>query len=556
MAICATLIMAGGPLPADAADARVAVLVVGASSLAADVPLRQRLEQAGFTVSVVDDDTVTPAALAPAALVVVSPSADAGAVPPWIGELPVPLVVGDVFVARALGLATTASERNGTSLRLADHAITDDLHSPATVHTTSAPVAAFTPVRGGTVVARHGDGTAAFAAFSTGTRLADGTATRARRVVTHFGPRTPLVSTSTGWSLFRNALTWVGTATPTTTTGSTTTSTTSTTLTSTTTTTGSTTTTTGSTTTTTVPVGIDPAALGMRGEGAFGPMPRFAAYETLLGRPLRWYVAMAGRASIADLTGSVQGQFTRSGAVLPTLAGRIDVIVTVGLNVGDDRAVDDDGIEDIRDGLLDTADGVNDAAYRSVARNLITGGYPDAVIRLGHEFNGTWYPWSAVGNADAYIAAFRHVHDVFRGESPAFRFEWNGAANPTYTGLAADAYPGDDYVDIVGLDVYNRASGTSSLAETVWASRYQSVLDAARDLAVAHGKPIGISEWANTAVDAPAFIDAMASWMASLPRTGPGSLAYQVLFNPPDPSYDLDRQPRSKARYLALFGAP
>ena len=87
-----------------------------------------------------------------------------------------------------------------------------------------------------------------------------------------------------------------------------------------------------------------------------------------------------------------------------------------------------------------------------------------------------------------------------------------------------------------------------------WTTRYLPVLTSARNLAVAHQKRLGLSEWANRDVDAPAFIDLMAGWMVALPSSGAGSLAYHVLFNPPDVSYDLDRQPRARARYLALFG--
>ena len=82
-------------------------------------------------------------------------------------------------------------------------------------------------------------------------------------------------------------------------------------------------------------------------------------------------------------------------------------------------------------------------------------GYEDAIIRLGHEFDGDWAPYSARDNADAYVAAFRHVHDVMTAESPAFRFDWTSMV-PDFLEYGPAAYPGDDVVDIIGIDVYWR----------------------------------------------------------------------------------------------------
>lgn len=83
-------------------------------------------------------------------------------------------------------------------------------------------------------------------------------------------------------------------------------------------------------------------------------------------------------------------------------------------------------------------------------------------IRFGHEMNGTWYPW-AVGvggtTAEDYIAAYRHVHDVFlRAGATAVQWVWSvDASAEREEGLstARAAYPGDAYVDLVGVDGYN-----------------------------------------------------------------------------------------------------
>lgn len=83
-------------------------------------------------------------------------------------------------------------------------------------------------------------------------------------------------------------------------------------------------------------------------------------------------------------------------------------------------------------------------------------------IRFAHEFNIDGYPWSLIHNdkdPNRYIKAFRHVVDIFRKEG-AYNalFIWC-PMNYSYPNEPWNdfmkAYPGDDYVDWVGLDGYN-----------------------------------------------------------------------------------------------------
>jgi len=72
-------------------------------------------------------------------------------------------------------------------------------------------------------------------------------------------------------------------------------------------------------------------------------------------------------------------------------------------------------------------------------------------IRWGHEMDNrnTPYPWSGWAPAD-YIAAYRRMVDICRPLAPKAKFMWspNGEA-----GLEA-YYPGDAYVDEIGLSVF------------------------------------------------------------------------------------------------------
>jgi hypothetical protein len=84
------------------------------------------------------------------------------------------------------------------------------------------------------------------------------------------------------------------------------------------------------------------------------------------------------------------------------------------------------------------------------------------ILRIFHEFEGDWYPWSLTENGkdpEKYKAAFRHVVDRFRAVG-ANNVQWMWCLNAEPKPYKAynwvvNCYPGDDYVDIVATDVYN-----------------------------------------------------------------------------------------------------
>lgn len=116
--------------------------------------------------------------------------------------------------------------------------------------------------------------------------------------------------------------------------------------------------------------------------------------------------------------------------------------------------------------------GAFDDYLRQYARDIVTTGLPLG-IRLNHEMNGTWYPWneqktngsSNNGNSPGdYVAVWRHVHDIFEAEGANRFVIWTWAPNivnnlparhqdPAYL---ASLYPGDEYVDLVGISGYLR----------------------------------------------------------------------------------------------------
>jgi beta-mannanase len=81
-----------------------------------------------------------------------------------------------------------------------------------------------------------------------------------------------------------------------------------------------------------------------------------------------------------------------------------------------------------------------------------------------HEFNGDWYPWSIAKNdknPELFKKAYKHIHDLFRAQNAwNVKFVWcpNSKSSPQESwNFIMDAYPGGEFVDYVGMDVYNGA---------------------------------------------------------------------------------------------------
>jgi mannan endo-1,4-beta-mannosidase len=83
------------------------------------------------------------------------------------------------------------------------------------------------------------------------------------------------------------------------------------------------------------------------------------------------------------------------------------------------------------------------------------------IISYGQEMNGNWYDWGtapgdvATSTPADYIAAYRHIWNLFHTLG-VHNVTWLWGPNVSYTGSTplASLYPGDQYVDWVGLDGY------------------------------------------------------------------------------------------------------
>jgi hypothetical protein len=182
--------------------------------------------------------------------------------------------------------------------------------------------------------------------------------------------------------------------------------------------------------------------------------------------------------------------------------------------------------------LSQCASGAYNQHWQNLARNLVSFKLSGSIIRPGWEMNGNWYPWSAAKSPADYVACFQHVVRTMRQvPGQQFLFDWN-PSNGRLSLAAELAYPGDQYVDIIGDDVYDQswtwysATHAPSAEDQRKAVAYELTGDHAlgfwAGFARSHGKALALTEWGLSHLsdghggeDNPQFIQAMYQFMAN-----------------------------------------
>jgi len=119
--------------------------------------------------------------------------------------------------------------------------------------------------------------------------------------------------------------------------------------------------------------------------------------------------------------------------------------------------------------LKDIASGKEDEYIRTYARSVKELNLPVA-ISFAHEMNGFWYPWGTKkATAAQFTAAYKHIHDLFDDEGATqVIWVWSpNVVNPMPKVKLKPYYPGDEYVDWVGIIGYYATDGPST-----WAALY------------------------------------------------------------------------------------
>jgi hypothetical protein len=167
--------------------------------------------------------------------------------------------------------------------------------------------------------------------------------------------------------------------------------------------------------------------------------------------------------------------------------------------------------------LAAIASGADDS-YLHESAQIAKGWGSTLMIRFGHEMNGSWYPWAGSNaSPEAFIAAWRHIVSLFRADGANnVKWVWSPNVQEGRKDPISPYFPGEAWIDYVGLDGYNWGSAEGrwqSLGE-VFASSYAVVTQFS-------SKPVIITETSSseTGGDKAAWI--RSGFISELPQSFP-----------------------------------
>ncbi len=162
------------------------------------------------------------------------------------------------------------------------------------------------------------------------------------------------------------------------------------------------------------------------------------------------------------------------------------------------------------------AGGRYDSYATALGTSLVKAGLQNSVIRLGTEMNGVWegdFIGTKVSEQKTWAKCFaKEVTGLRQATGEHFLIDWNVNACIGDYGYA-NYYPGNKYVDILGLDLYDVGcqTPTTSLSFKQLANE-QLGLNYFEAFAKAKGKPMSFPEWGLSTIptgDDPGYINGM-----------------------------------------------
>ena len=153
--------------------------------------------------------------------------------------------------------------------------------------------------------------------------------------------------------------------------------------------------------------------------------------------------------------------------------------------------------------VFDVLNGEYDSFLQDYASVISQFGHP-VLFRLGNEMNGDWCPYSGYHTAKdtmIYKEFYRYLHQVFE-DAGADNVIWiwnpNGKSFPDFDwNQAVMYYPGDEYVDIIGLTAYNTGTYYQGETWTEFDDLYDSLYAEYDEL---FRQPMMITEFASSSV--------------------------------------------------------
>ncbi|CAI7977139.1 Beta-mannanase [Frankia sp. Hr75.2] len=277
------------------------------------------------------------------------------------------------------------------------------------------------------------------------------------------------------------------------------------------------------------------------------PPNDLAGWEKWIGRPTDIAMVFTARTNWQTIT---QADWPMSDFRPGTYPGKLSVAQPLFPQSGSEAAC---------------ARGDYDSHWRDFGTTMIRNERPDAIVRLGWEFNGDWFWWHPRDTV-AWKTCFRRAVAAMRSTDPQVRIDWNMTAHrdtmPNGDNVW-DAYPGDDVVDIISIDAYDSypASATQKIFNNQCnrASGACSVAAAARE----RGKQFAVPEWGlvrstGGGGDNPFYVEKMYELFVAnrdiLAYEGYYSASPAETENVGSSLHNPTANPESAKRYLELFG--
>jgi beta-mannanase len=153
--------------------------------------------------------------------------------------------------------------------------------------------------------------------------------------------------------------------------------------------------------------------------------------------------------------------------------------------------------------VYDVLNGEYDEFLTNYAQTVKDFGHP-VLFRLGNEMNGDWCPYSSYNTSkdtQIFKEFYRYVYKFF-ADAGADNVIWiwnpNGKSFPDFEwNDEVMYYPGDEYVDVVGLTAYNTGTYYSGENWTGFAQLYDPIY--AKSTAL-YSQPLMITEFASSSV--------------------------------------------------------
>ncbi|MET7402575.1 hypothetical protein ABZS66_54755 [Dactylosporangium sp. NPDC005572] len=195
--------------------------------------------------------------------------------------------------------------------------------------------------------------------------------------------------------------------------------------------------------------------------------------------------------------------------------------------------------------------GASDTHMRTVFTNLkqVWGG--EAYVRLGWEMNGDWFPQNdALADPAGWVTCWRRWHGIIKSVSSGFRLVWNPNFDSKGGLDVRTVWPGDEFVDVAGPDVYDWGHAPDA-ADSHGAP---VGVDAWVAFVASHGKPFTSPEWGQQGKDNAVFVQQMHDAFERA-RNSPTGLEYESVFVLEGCKFALTAgcNPGAAARYQQLF---